>query len=63
MEQSASRARAQDIDVVISGAEVKGRQYWRLQIPGFDSAADARAHAEPVKQALGIKDVWILKKK
>jgi hypothetical protein len=63
VEQSASRARAQDIDVVISGAEVKGRQYWRLQIPGFDSAADARAHAEPVKQALGIKDIWILKKK
>jgi hypothetical protein len=63
VEQVASRARAQDFDVVISAAEVKGRQYWRLQIPGFNRSADAKDFAEPVKQALGIKDVWILKKK
>lgn len=63
VEQVATRARAKDFDVVISAAEVKGRQYWRLQIPGFNSAAHAKDFAEPVKQALGIKDVWILKKK
>ncbi|MDH3979346.1 MAG: PilZ domain-containing protein [Gammaproteobacteria bacterium] len=63
VEQFAARARAQDINVVVSEADVRGRHYWRLQIPGFHSAADAKAHAEPVKQALGIQNVWILKKK
>ena len=63
VEQFAARARAKDFNVVVSEAEVKGRQYWRLQIPGFDSSAAAKAQAEPVKQALGIEDVWILKKK
>ncbi len=63
VEQFAARAQAQDINVVISEAKVNGRHYWRLQIPGFDSFADAKDHAEPVKQALGIQEVWILKKK
>ncbi len=63
VEQFAARAQAQDINVVISEARVNGRHYWRLQIPGFDSSADAKAHAEPVKQVLGIQEVWILKKK
>jgi hypothetical protein len=63
VERFATRARAQDFNVVISKAEVRGRLYWRLQVPGFNSSADAKDHAEPVKQALGIKDVWIHKKK
>jgi hypothetical protein len=63
VEQFAARAQAQDINVVISEARVNGRHYWRLQIPGFDSSADAKSHAESVKQVLGIQEVWILKKK
>ena len=63
VEQFAARARAQDFNVVASEAEVKGRHYWRLQIPGYESYAAAKAHSEPVRQALGIKDVWIFKKK
>ena len=63
VEQYADRARARDFNAVVSEAEVKGRRYWRLQIPGFESSAAAKAHAEPVRQSLGIKDVWIFKKK
>ena len=62
VEQVAARARARDIAVEIHSAEVKGRTYWRLQIPGFSSARAAKAGAGPVKEKLGIKDVWILRR-
>lgn len=63
VESMAARARAKDISTVISEADIKGRHYWRLQIPGFASAAAASEHAAPVKKVLGIGDVWILKQK
>jgi hypothetical protein len=47
----------------VNSAMVNGRQYWRLQIAGFESAAKARNHAVNIKQELGIKDVWIFKQK
>ncbi len=61
VERMADRVRTQDVKVVISEADVGGRHYWRLRIPGFASAADAREHAKPVTEMLGIGDAWILK--
>ena len=58
-EQYAARARASGFGVEIHNAEVKGRTYWRLQIPGFATLRAARAGAEPAKKKLGIQDVWI----
>jgi hypothetical protein len=63
VERFSEKTGAAQYDAVLNSAMVKGRQYWRLQITGFDSAADARSHAGPVKQALGIKDVWIFRQK
>ena len=51
------------IPVVQSRAIVKGKEYWRLQMTGFSSAAEAKNYAIPVKQKLGIKDVWIFRQK
>jgi hypothetical protein len=51
------------IDTTITSAEVKGKQYWRLQIAGFESMAAARRAAAPVKDSLDINDVWIFKRK
>jgi septal ring-binding cell division protein DamX len=48
-------------NAVVNEARVRGRQYWRLQIAGFESAAAARRQAATVKQGLGIKDVWIFR--
>jgi hypothetical protein len=51
------------IPVVQSRAIVKGKEYWRLQVTGFKNASEAKNYALPVKQKLGIKDVWIFRKK
>jgi hypothetical protein len=49
------------IPVVQSRAIVKGKEYWRLQVTGFSNASEAKNYALPVKQKLGIKDVWIFR--
>jgi hypothetical protein len=55
-------AQSKGIAVVLTSANVKGKQYWRLQIPGFTSMAEAKKAAEPVKEKLKIQDVWIYKR-
>jgi len=56
-------AEGQGIQVVQNKAIVKGKEYWRLQITGFKTAAEAKEYAIPVKKTLGIKEVWIFKQK
>jgi hypothetical protein len=56
-------AAAHGIPVVQSRAIVKGKEYWRLQVTGFSNASEAKDYALPVKQKLGIKDVWIFRQK
>jgi len=55
-------AQSVGVDVVVTSASVKGKQYWRLQIPGFKSMAEAKSAATPVKEKLKIKEVWIFKR-
>jgi hypothetical protein len=55
-------AQSKGVDVVVTSANVKGKQYWRLQIPGFRSMAAAKRAAVPVKEKLSIQDVWIFKR-
>ena len=57
-----SDVRSKGFDVVVQSATVKGRQYWRLQAPGFGSMAEAKTAAKPIKKQLKIKDVWIFKR-
>ena len=59
----ADRAQAKGISVEINNAEVKGREYWRLQIKDFQTMAEAKSFSEPIKEKLGLKDVWIFKRK
>ncbi len=63
VEQFSKQSGAAEQQAVLNSATVNGRQYWRLQITGFESAAAARKHAATVKQELGIKDVWIFRQK
>jgi len=62
VEKAKADARSRGIDVVITGAMVKGKQYWRLQIPGFESMRAAKKAAVPIKAQMNIKEVWILKR-
>jgi len=47
----------------VNSAMVNGRQYWRLQLTGFESLAAAKRRAETVKEDLGIDEVWFIKRK
>ncbi|UCC57006.1 MAG: SPOR domain-containing protein [Gammaproteobacteria bacterium] len=57
-----AKARSKGIPVDLVKAEVKGRDYWRVQLTGFVSKDAAYAYAGPLKEKLGMKDVWIFKK-
>ena len=62
VDKAKTEAQSRGIAVVTTGAMVKGKQYWRLQIPGFESMTAARKAAEPVKEQMKIKEVWIFKR-
>ena len=62
VDSAMANMRSKGFDVVVTSATVKGKQYWRLQAPGFGSMAAAKTAAEPMKEKLKIKDVWILKR-
>jgi hypothetical protein len=62
VDKAMAEARSRGFAVVTTSARVKGKQYWRLQIPGFESMAATKKAAEPVKEKMKIKDVWILKR-
>jgi hypothetical protein len=60
-ERFAASARDRGVPVEENRSEVKGRVFWRVQITGFGTMSEARAHAEEVKTKLRLKDVWIFK--
>lgn len=63
LERIARRAESADIPTLFTSADVKGRHYWRLQVTGFKSLAKAKASAPAIQKALGIGEVWYLKRK
>jgi hypothetical protein len=61
-ERLAVKARSRNIPVEQNRATVMGKEYWRLQITGFDSARAAKSYAGTVMAELGLKDYWLLKR-
>jgi hypothetical protein len=59
----AGLAATHGVPVVQNRAIVKGKEYWRLQVTGFRNATEAKNYAIPVKKKLGIKDVWVFRRK
>ena len=41
---------------------VRGKNYWRVHVPGFTTAAEAKAKSSLIKEKLGLKDVWVAKR-
>jgi len=58
----AARARSKDIQTERYAVTVKGKQYWRVHVSGFLTAAEANYQANIIKEKLGLKDVWITKR-
>ena len=57
----ADKARNQGIAVEQGTVSVKGREFFRVQLTGFLTKKQAEESARPVKDKLGLKDVWIFK--
>lgn len=58
----AEKALSKDIKTEQQQVTVKGEHYWRVQITGFSTAAEAAAYADNAKEKLGLKGVWITKR-
>jgi hypothetical protein len=57
----AENARKQGIDVDQTSVRLNGREFFRVQMTGFETEKQARSSAGPVQDQLGLKDVWIFK--
>ncbi|WP_348675280.1 SPOR domain-containing protein [uncultured Abyssibacter sp.] len=66
-EQDAIRTRERygetEFPVEIVEATVKGRLWYRLVVPGFDSVAAAKAAADRMRDDLGVNDPWVYRDK
>lgn len=59
VDKAMAEAQSMGYAAVVTSAKVNGKQYWRLQIPGFESIAAAKKAAGPVKEQMNIEKVWI----
>ena len=62
-EHFVANANSMGVAAEINQAIVRGKKFWRVQVPGFSSANDARTMASQVQSKLGLKDVWIVQRK
>ena len=60
-ERFKERAESRGIAAVLYRATVKGNEYWRVQVSGFATAAEAKSEASLIREKLGIDDIWIVK--
>ena len=58
-ERFRAKAGTRAVAASLSRVTVKGKDYWRVQVPGFATSAEAQAAAEPIKEKLGLDEVWI----
>ena len=61
-ERFKARAVTRGIAAGLYRVSVKGNEYWRVQVSGFATAAEAKAEAGLIKEKLGLDDVWIVKR-
>jgi hypothetical protein len=45
---------------LITVIAIKGKDDWRVQVPGFATADEAKAAAWLIREKLGLDDVWIV---
>jgi cell division septation protein DedD len=56
------KANSKGVAAEINQVTVRGKKYWRVQVPGFSSADEASTKASEVQNKLGLKDVWIVQR-
>jgi hypothetical protein len=58
----ASRVQSRSVQVEKNQVTVRGKPYWRVQVPGFSSAEDAKTHAASIESQLGLKETWVMRR-
>jgi cell division septation protein DedD len=61
-EKFAAKAISKGVATEIDQVVVRGKTYWRVQVPGFSSADEARTNINEVEEKLGLKNVWVVKR-
>ena len=61
-EQFARRLQSEGFDVEVTNVKIRGDEFWRVQLTGFQTEDQARINAEPTKEKLRLKEVWIMKR-
>ena len=61
-ERFVGKAKSRGVDAGLYQVTVKGKTYWRVHVPGFPTAAEAKSNANVIKERLGLKDVWVVKR-
>lgn len=57
-----AKAESRGVAAGMSQVTVKGKDYWRVHVAGFATAAEANGSAALIKQKLGLKNVWLVKR-
>jgi SPOR domain len=55
-------ARSKGVITELQEVSVKGTPYWRVQVTGFSTQAEANASADFIQDQLGLTDIWVLKR-
>jgi cell division septation protein DedD len=57
-----AKVNSKGVAAEINQTTVRGKTYWRVQVPGFSSRDEARTKVSEVQNKLGLKDVWIVQR-
>jgi cell division septation protein DedD len=57
-----NRLQSQGVPATSSQTTVDGKEYWRVYVPGFATATQARTNASQIKAKLGLDDFWVAKR-
>jgi cell division septation protein DedD len=61
-ERFMTNARSRGVATDLYQVTVRGKEYWRVHVPGFTTADEANAKATLIKGKLGLKDAWVAKR-
>ena len=62
VERFAGKARLHDIAVEQHRVNLKGREFWRMQVTGFATGEEAGCYGKLAQKKLGLKDVWLFER-
>jgi len=61
-DKKVSEFRRKGIPTEVMSVDIKGVEWFRIRVVGFDSKSEARHYAEKVKKSLNLASAWISKK-